>query len=134
MLEEELELSYKQFCRFLATFYAASSRSAPASRLLEDDNYNSTGLMKKEDHYRLIKKIEGLCGAGHGDDDSLWMKLENLFNSFAKKNFLSRRDLEELYLALDDDKQHFAFSKSSDTHILKFFGTIDSAIMYTLLV
>ena len=92
LFEEELELSYEQFCRFLATFYAASSRSTPASRLLEDENCNSTGLMKKEEYYRLIMKIKGLCGVGNGDDDSLWIKLECLFNSFAKKkNFCKKR-------------------------------------------
>jgi hypothetical protein len=35
------------------------------------------------------------------------LQLEELFNSLAKKHFLSKRDDEELYVALDDDKHHF---------------------------
>jgi hypothetical protein len=42
LLEEELSLSYEIFCRFLATFFAASSRSTPASRLLQDKKFDSS--------------------------------------------------------------------------------------------
>ena len=119
LFQEELKLSYEQFCRFLATFYAASSRSQPASRLLDDNKFINPGMMKKEEYYRVTKKIEQSSGAGRGDDDSLWMELEDCYNSFAKKNFLSKRNKEELSVALDDDKEHFNFSKYSDTHGLK---------------
>jgi hypothetical protein len=115
LLEEELSLTYEQYCRFLATFFAASSRSSPASRLLEDIRFNSTGMMEKNKYHQIIKKIEvHRCG-----DESLWMQLEDIFNSLAKKHFLSKRDDEELYVALDDDKHHFNYSKSSDTYGLK---------------
>ena len=47
------------------------------------------------------------------------MELEHLYNSFAKKNFLSKRNNEDLNIALDDDKHHFNYSKCSDCHGLK---------------
>jgi hypothetical protein len=110
---EELSLSYEQYCRFLATFFAASSRSTPASRLLEDDRFDSTGMMeKKGEYYRLIKQIE----EHRSGDESLWMQIEELFNSLAKKHFLSERNGEELYVALDDDKHRFNYSKHADTY------------------
>jgi hypothetical protein len=52
-------------------------------------------------------------------DESLWIQLEDIFNSLAKKHFLSKRNGEELYIALDDDKHHFNYSKNSDTYGLK---------------
>ena len=42
----------------------------PSSRLLDDSNYNSKGLMTKESHHRLIKKRKYLCVAGRGGDDN----------------------------------------------------------------
>jgi hypothetical protein len=58
LLEEELSLTYEGYCRFLATFFAASSRSSPASRLLGDKRFDSTGMMEKDDYHKLIKQIE----------------------------------------------------------------------------
>jgi hypothetical protein len=115
LLEEELLLSYEKYCRFLATFFAASSRSSPASRLLEDSRFDSTGMMEKGEYHQLLKKIEGM----RSGDESLWMQIEDIFNSLAKKRFLSKRDEEELYVALDDDKHHFNYSKHADTYGLK---------------
>jgi hypothetical protein len=115
LLEEELSLTYETYCRFLATFFAASSRSLPASRLLQDDRFNSTGMMEKDKYHRIIKQIE----EQRSGDDSLWMQIEDIFNSLAKKHFLSERHGEELYIALDDDKHHFNYSKNSDTYGLK---------------
>jgi hypothetical protein len=115
LLEEELSLTYETYCRFLATFFAASSRSLPASRLLQDIRFNSTGMMEKDKYHRIIKKIE----VHRSGDESLWMQIEDIFNSLAKKHFLSERHGEELYIALDDDKHHFNYSKNSDTYGLK---------------
>jgi len=115
LLEEELSLSYEIYCRFLATFFAASSRSTPASRLLQDKKFDSTGMIEKGKYYKLIKQIE----EHRSGDESLWMQLEDIFNSLAKKHFLSKRDDEELYVALDDDKHHFNYSKHADTYGLK---------------
>jgi hypothetical protein len=112
LLEEELSLLYEKYCRFLATFSAASSRSSPASRLLKDNRFDSTGMMEKDKYHRIIKQIE----EERSGDESLWMQLEEIFNSLAKKHFLSKRDNEELYVALDDDKHHFNYSKSDDTY------------------
>jgi hypothetical protein len=115
LLEEELSLTYEKYCRFFATFFAASSRSSPATRLLEDIRFDSTGMMEKEKYHRVIKQIEG----HRSGDESLWMQIEELFNSLAKKHFLSKRNDEELYIALDDDKHHFNYSKNADTYGLK---------------
>jgi hypothetical protein len=109
---EELSLSYEQYCRFLATFFAASSRSTPASRQLEANRFDSTGMMESGEYYRLIRQIE----EHRSGDESLWMQIEELFNSLTKKHFLSKRDGEELYVALDDDKHHFNYSKHKDTY------------------
>ena len=117
--QEELKLSYEDFCRFLGTFYAASARSQPAPRLLDDSLFISNGMMTTADYRQVITKIEDSCGAGRSDSDSFWMELEHLLNSFAKKNFLSQRNNEDISLALDDDKHHFNHSKNSDTHGLK---------------
>ena len=76
-------------------------------------------MMTTADYHRIIKKIEDSCGAGRGDSDSFWMEQEHLFNSFAKTNFLSQRNSEDISLALDNDKHHFNHSKNSDTHGLK---------------
>jgi hypothetical protein len=57
-LEEELSLTYGKYCRFLSTFFAASCRSLPTSRLLEDNLFDSTGMMEKGEYYKLIKQIE----------------------------------------------------------------------------
>ena len=67
--------------------------------------------MTEESHHRLI--------TGRGNDDSFLIELEDLYNTFTKKNFLSKRNNEILHLALDDDKQHFAYSKYSGTYGLK---------------
>jgi hypothetical protein len=115
LLEEELSLTYETYCRFLATFFAASSRSLPASRLLQDIRFNSTGMMEKGEYHQLLKQIE----VKKSGDESLWIQLEDIFNSLAKKHFLSERDDEELYIALDDDKHHFNYSKNADTYGLK---------------
>jgi antitoxin component HigA of HigAB toxin-antitoxin module len=115
LLEEELLLTYEKYCRFLASFFAASCRSSPATRLLEDRRFNSTGMMKKGEYYKLLKQIE----EHRSGDKSLWMQIEELFNSLAKTHFLSERDEEELYVALDDDKHHFNYSKHADTYGLK---------------
>jgi hypothetical protein len=115
LLEEELSLTYEKYCRFLATFFAASSRSSPASRLIQDDRFNSTGMMEKGEYHQLLKQIE----VKKSGDECLWMQIEELFNSLAKKHFLSKREDEELYIALDDDKHHFNYSKNSDTYGLK---------------
>jgi hypothetical protein len=113
LLEEELSLSYEKYCRFLSTFFAASCRSSPASRLLEDNLFNSTGMMEKGEYYKLIKKIE----EHRSGDESLWMQIEDIFNSLAKKHFLSERNDEELYVALDDDRHHFNYSKHANTYM-----------------
>jgi hypothetical protein len=115
LLEEELSLSYEKYCRFLATFFAASSRSIPASRLLKDNKFDSTGMIAKDEYHKLIKKIE----EHRSGDESLWMQLEDISNSLAEKHFLSKRDEEELYVALDDDKHHFNYLKHADTYGLK---------------
>ncbi|OEU22028.1 hypothetical protein FRACYDRAFT_232182 [Fragilariopsis cylindrus CCMP1102] len=115
LLESELSLSYEKYCRFLATFFAASSRSSPAARLLEDDRFDSTGMMERGEYHRVIKQIE----EHRSGDESLWMQIEELFNSLAKKHFLSERGDEELYIALDDDKHHFNYSKHADTYGLQ---------------
>ncbi|OEU09246.1 hypothetical protein FRACYDRAFT_248581 [Fragilariopsis cylindrus CCMP1102] len=115
LFEDELSLSYEKYCRFLATFFAASSRSSPASRLLEDNRFDSTGMMEKMEYYRLIRQIE----EHRSGDESLWMQIEELFNSLVKKHFLSERGEEELYIALDDDKHHFNYSKQADTYGLQ---------------
>jgi hypothetical protein len=106
LLEEELSMPYEKYCRFLANFFAASSRSIPASRLLKDSQFDSTGMIAKDEYYKLIKQIE----EHRSGDESFWMQLEDIFNSLAKKHFLSKRDNEELYIALDDDKHHFNYS------------------------
>jgi hypothetical protein len=115
LLEEELSLTYEKYCRFFATFFAASSRSSPATRLLEDIRFDSTGMTEKGEYHRLLKQIE----VKKSGDESLWIQLEDIFNSLAKKHFLSKRNGEELYIALDDDKHHFNYSKNSDTYGLK---------------
>jgi hypothetical protein len=75
------------YCRFLATFFAASSRSSPASRLIDDRQFDSTGMMEKGEYYKLIKQIEEHMSG----DESLWMQLEELFNSLAKKHFFIKK-------------------------------------------
>ncbi|OEU05679.1 hypothetical protein FRACYDRAFT_258686 [Fragilariopsis cylindrus CCMP1102] len=112
LLDDELSLSYEKYCRFLATFFAASCRSTPASRLLDDHLFNSTGMMERGEYHRLIKLIE----EHRSGDESLWMQIEEIFNSLSKKHFLSKRGEEELYIALDDDKHHFNYSKHADTY------------------
>jgi hypothetical protein len=114
LLEEELSLSYEIYCRFLATFFAASSRSTPTSRLLQDKRFDFSGMIEKDKYHRIIKQIEG----HRSGDESLWMQLEESFNSLAKNHFLSKRD-NQLYVALDDDKHHFNYSKDTDTYGLK---------------
>ena len=92
LLENELGLSYEGFCRFLATFYSASGMGAIASRLLDNKNYNSEGLMLINDYHRLLKCIDQ--SSTGNDDDSLWIQLEELFNSFTKKNFCRRETMK----------------------------------------
>ena len=76
-------------------------------------------MIKKEEQHRVIKKIEESCVAGRCDDDSFLIELEHVYNSFTRKNFLSKRNNKEISLALDDDKHHFIYSKNCDTHGLK---------------
>jgi hypothetical protein len=52
-------------------------------------------MMEKDKYHRIIKQIE----EQRSGDESLWMQLEEIFNSLAKKYFLSKRDNEELYVA-----------------------------------
>jgi hypothetical protein len=68
---------------------------------------------KGGEYYKLIKKIE----EHRSGDESLWMQIEDIFNSLAKKHFLSERNDEELYVALDDDRHHFNYSKHANTYM-----------------
>jgi hypothetical protein len=45
-------------------------------------------MIEKDKYYRIIKKIE----EQRSGDESLWMQLEDILNSLAKKHFLSERD------------------------------------------
>ena len=75
----------------LCYFYAAPSRSQPISRLLDNNKFVNPGMTKKEEYHQVIKKIEQSCGAGCGDDNRLWIELEDCCNSFAKKIFLVKK-------------------------------------------
>ena len=128
-------MSYQQFCRFLATFYSASKMCSYASRLLDDERYDSKDLMTKQDYHRTLKLIEK--SSMGDDDDSLWMQLEEKFNTFTKKDFIAHREDEDLSIALDDDKKHFAYSKHSNTRGLKnvvTYGIINLVIPHIPLV
>jgi hypothetical protein len=94
LLEEDLSLTYEEYCRFLATFFAASSRSSSASRLLEDNRFDYTGMMEKGEYYKLIKQIEEY----RSGDESLWMQLEDIFNSLAKKTFFQKEMMNNFML------------------------------------
>ena len=87
LFQEELQLDYENFCRFLATFYTASSLSIPAPRLYELDRFDTTGLMEtKEDYMKIIRHMETIDEGNHGD--TLWMKIEHAYNSEMRKIFL----------------------------------------------
>jgi len=119
LFEEELQLDYETFCRFLATFYTASSLSIAAPRLYElNSRFDTTGLMEtKEEFMKIIRRMETIDEGNDGD--SLWMKIEYAYNSEMRKIFLSKRGNNTLSIALDDDKVHFNYSKSAKTYGLK---------------
>jgi hypothetical protein len=59
----------KNTADFLLLFFAASCRSTPASRPLEDNLFDSTGMITKGEYYKLIKQIE----QQRSGDESFWM-------------------------------------------------------------
>ena len=118
LFQTELNIDYESFCRFLATFYTASMLNVTAPRLYELDRFDTTGLMKtKGDFLKILRRMETVDEGNQGD--TLWMKLEYVFNSQMRRIFLSKRGNEELTIALDDDKVHFNYGKNSKTYGLK---------------
>ena len=119
VFKDELNLSYEEMCRFLATFYFSSSLGVPASHILNNLKFDSvtTGMMKHHKYQNILKQIEQLCGSD--DDESLWMSLEDCFNKHTKKYFLKFRQQEHLYVAIDNDKKEFNYLKHSNIFGLK---------------
>ena len=114
LMEEELDIEYKDYCRFLATFFTAAMVSVPAPMLFDTDLFNTTGLVVgKREFLQIYRKIDSI---GAGKDDTFWMAMEDCFNNLMKKMFLSERGEENLSVALDDDKHHFNYSKNADTY------------------
>ena len=90
--QEELDLSYADTCRFLATLFTAAEMNMPVSRLYEKSRIDTTGLMPQENYMKIIKRINNTnCNNPNPSNDALWMKLEDTFNSVAKKLFLLKR-------------------------------------------
>ena len=114
LMQEDLDMDYKEYCQFLATFFTAAMVSVPAPMLFDTDLFDTTGLVQgKSDFLRIYRKIDSV---GAGKDDTFWMAMEDCFNNLMKKMFLSERGDENLMVALDDDKHHFNYSKNADTY------------------
>ena len=64
---------------------------------------------------KIFHRIDLLSVGG----ETIWMKVEKVFNSELKDAFLSVRRQEKLTVALDDDKQAFDYSKNAKTYGLQ---------------
>ena len=92
LLNEELDVTYAECCRFLATFFTAAQVNLPPLRLYANSCIDTTGLMEEDEYMKIIKKINNMnTDDPNLDDDALWMRLEDCFNSVAKRTFLSKQ-------------------------------------------
>ena len=116
LMVEELNLSYPEYCRFLATLFSGCSFSQSTSRLLYHRRFIKKGLTEPTNMLKIFRRIDSLSIGG----ETIWMKVESAFNSEIKDSFLSaRRQEEKLTTALDDDKQPFNYSKNTLTYGLQ---------------
>jgi hypothetical protein len=115
LMIEELDLSFPTYCRWLASFFAACSRKQSVTQLLNDKRFDSTGFLNSTDNLNIFCRIESLSVGG----ETLWMKIERVFNIEMKDSFLSVRGTSKLTIALDDDKQPFNYSKNAHTYGLQ---------------
>ncbi|KAL3925294.1 MAG: hypothetical protein SGILL_000500 [Bacillariaceae sp.] len=83
------------------------------SQLYAIDRINVDDLMERGTFMSIIRKIEAMSADTSGE--TLWMRLEDAFNSIMQDIVLSKRQDQELLVALDDDKLHFHYSKSTNT-------------------
>ena len=117
LLLAELGIIYQTYCRFLATFFSACRRRVPVSQMLNDAKLDKTGMLGWGDYKRILRTIEGIGGNDDTgtDGESIWMKVEDVYNKQAKDIFLQHRGDSQLSLSLDDDKQKYNYSKNANT-------------------
>ena len=125
LFQTVLHVEYSEYCCFLATFFYASALGIPVMRLYENSRISTDGLMEKDAFLAFLHKVNVHDGLKRSEDNAqpstpFWMKVESSFNETTKHLFLSCRTRgDRLFVALDDDKVHFACSQHSDTNALK---------------
>ena len=79
LLAEELDLSYREFCQFMATLYSAATFGVSASTLYDVDRFDTSGFMEKSVFLSVLRRVEMMDASTAGD--TFWMKAEEIFNS-----------------------------------------------------
>ena len=109
----ELGLSFKDHCRLLYTIYTAASEGIPPIQMFESDNWSSEIMVSHKDFMSIMKMIAK--EKGNNECDGFWMKAEDSLNSYLKEAFISKRNDENLIIALDDDKMHCGTTDATKT-------------------
>ena len=83
------------------------------SQLLQDEDFNTTGLLPLYEFNFVISKIQIMGDEDDSNNSTLaWMKVERTYNEEVKDMFLNYRDTSYLYITLDDDKEKFNYFKN----------------------
>ena len=118
LLMRELDISFPDYCRFLAMFFLASEFRCPATRLYDNNRVITSDFLDRSKFIRIIRLLAS-CGKQGNRSTALWMEVEAAFNSLAHELFINPSDLVDLLVALDDDKCHYSYSSNSDNYGLK---------------
>ena len=104
VLQEELGLSHSIFCKFMATFFFSAQLRVHVSTIYASERIDTCGLLSFEEFSSILRKISQHDCSTRGE--TIWMRVEEAFNAYAKRQFLDQRGDDDLFVALDDDKLH----------------------------
>ena len=107
-MKNNLVMSEKEVDEFGATFYTSAAWGRPVKRLKNAERFHFCGLMAPEKFTAFWKKIS--TSRKH-EPTKLWEELQEALNKDCRALFLSG-DVK-VYIALDDDKIRFMFSKQA---------------------
>ena len=86
------------------------------SQLLQDEDFDTKGLLPLNEFNAIMSNIQMIGGEDDSNSSApAWMKVERTYNAEVKDTFLNYRDTSHLYIALDDDKEKFNYSRNANT-------------------
>ena len=108
VFQDNLDLNYEQFSRFLASFYMSCKWSMNWRAMWNNKDLNTSGrgFMPPDEMDKIWDKINNFHHGTIIGDETFWQLLEDACNKTYKK-FIPKKGEHKLNITLDDDKAHF---------------------------